>query len=184
MTAISGATLRAGAPIWCSKQRKSSCAPRSTGRVRPGSTRPISTPTWRRRCSPSYSTCTSGSGATTGSSRSCRRIRFAPDPESYAQTVAGLERDGLPVVDHIRGTLPVAAEAVEPGYRKLIEELPLGVTHFALHCTAPGDVRAITPQHDLCSIYPWPSCFCRESASTTSPLGDCDAPHCTGTVAE
>jgi predicted glycoside hydrolase/deacetylase ChbG (UPF0249 family) len=76
-----------------------------------------------------------------------RRIRFAPDPQSYNETVGTLERDGSPVVDHIRGTLPVAAEAVEPGYRKLIEELPLGVTHFALHCTAPGDVEAITPQH-------------------------------------
>jgi hypothetical protein len=76
-----------------------------------------------------------------------RRIRFAPDPQAYGETVARLERDGLPVIDHIRGTLPVAAEAVEPGYRKLIQELPLGVTHFALHCTAPGDVEAITPQH-------------------------------------
>jgi hypothetical protein len=76
-----------------------------------------------------------------------RRIHFAPDPKGYAATVAALERDGLPVIDHIRGTLPVAAEAVEPGYHKLIEELPLGVTHFALHCTAPGDVEAITPQH-------------------------------------
>jgi hypothetical protein len=43
--------------------------------------------------------------------------------------------------------LPVAAEAVEPGYRKLVEELSAGVTHFALHCTAPGAVEAITPQH-------------------------------------
>jgi hypothetical protein len=66
-----------------------------------------------------------------------RKIRFAPDPQSYDATVAGLERAGLPVVDHIRGTLPVAAEAVEPGYRKLVEELPASVTHFALHCTAP-----------------------------------------------
>lgn len=76
-----------------------------------------------------------------------REIRFAPDPRSYEATVARLERDGLPVVDHIRGTLPVAAEAVEPGYRRVIEELPSGVTHFALHCTAPGDVEAITPRH-------------------------------------
>jgi predicted glycoside hydrolase/deacetylase ChbG (UPF0249 family) len=76
-----------------------------------------------------------------------RIIRFAPDPPSYDATVAALERAGLPVVDHIRGTLPVAAEAVEPGYRKLVEELPKGVTHFALHCTAPGDVETITPQH-------------------------------------
>ena len=42
-----------------------------------------------------------------------RRISFAPDPESYSAIVAGLERDGLPIIDHIRGTLPVAAEAVE-----------------------------------------------------------------------
>ena len=76
-----------------------------------------------------------------------RKIRFAPDPQSYEATVAALERAGLPVVDEIRGTLPVAAEAVAPGYRKLVEELPAGVTHFALHCTAPGDVEAITPQH-------------------------------------
>jgi predicted glycoside hydrolase/deacetylase ChbG (UPF0249 family) len=76
-----------------------------------------------------------------------RTIRFAPDPRSYKTTVAGLEGDGLPVVDNIRGTLPVAAEAVAPGYRKIIEELLPGVTHFALHCSAPGDVEAITPQH-------------------------------------
>ena len=76
-----------------------------------------------------------------------RKIRFAPDPNSYEATVAGLDRGGLPVVDQIRGTLPVPAEEVEPGYRKLIEELPPGITHFALHCTAPGDIEAITPQH-------------------------------------
>jgi chitin disaccharide deacetylase len=53
----------------------------------------------------------------------------------------------LPVVDSIRGTLPVVAEAVKPGYRKRVQELPAGVTHFALHCTAPGDIEAITPQY-------------------------------------
>jgi hypothetical protein len=26
-------------------------------------------------------------------------------------------------------------------------DLPLIRTHFALHCTAPGDIEAITPQH-------------------------------------
>ena len=72
---------------------------------------------------------------------------MAPDPESYDAAVARLERDGLPVIDHIRGTIPVAAEAVGRGYRKLIEGFPLGVTHFALHCTAPGEIETITPQH-------------------------------------
>jgi chitin disaccharide deacetylase len=76
-----------------------------------------------------------------------RKIRFAPDAASYDATVAMLDSAGLPVVDFIRGTLPAAAEAVEPGYRRLIEELPAGVTHFALHCTAPGDIEAISPQH-------------------------------------
>jgi hypothetical protein len=76
-----------------------------------------------------------------------RKIRFAPDRQSYNAAVAALERAGLPVVDYIRGTLPVAAEAGELGYRKLVEELPASVTHFALHCTAPGDIEAITPQH-------------------------------------
>ncbi len=38
-------------------------------------------------------------------------------------------------------------EVVEPGYRKVIEELPAGVTHFTLYCTVSGDVEAITPQH-------------------------------------
>jgi len=76
-----------------------------------------------------------------------RKIRFAPEPQSYGATVAGLDRAELPVVDYIRATLPVAADAVESGHRKLVEELPAGVTHFALHCTAPGDIEAITPQH-------------------------------------
>ena len=64
-----------------------------------------------------------------------RTIRFAPEPQSYAAAVARLERAGRPVIDNIRGTLPVAAEAVEAGYRKIVEELPAGVTHFALHCS-------------------------------------------------
>ena len=76
-----------------------------------------------------------------------RRCRFAPDPPTYDAVVAALDRDGFPVVDDIRGTLPVAAEAVEPGYRKLVEEVAPGVTHFALHSTTPGEIEAISPQH-------------------------------------
>jgi predicted glycoside hydrolase/deacetylase ChbG (UPF0249 family) len=76
-----------------------------------------------------------------------RIIRFAPDGESYAATVAKLDADGRPVIDYIRGTLPVAAEAVEPGYREVMQNLPSGVTHFALHCTGPGEIEAISPQH-------------------------------------
>lgn len=76
-----------------------------------------------------------------------RRIGFAPDAKSYDAAVAGLDREGLPVIDQIRATLPVAPEAVAPGYRKVIEELPAGITHFALHCTTSGEIEAISPQH-------------------------------------
>ena len=40
----------------------------------------------------------------------------------------GPDFDGQPGL-----TLAVATEAVEPGYRKLVEELPAGITYFALH---------------------------------------------------
>ena len=87
-----------------------------------------------------------------------RKIRFAPELAGYDATVAGLDRAGLAVVDGIRGTLPVAAEAVEPGYRKLVDELPAGVTHFALHCAAPGDRRGdyaatrVVAHQRICSL--------------------------------
>jgi hypothetical protein len=104
-------------------------------------------PIWRQLCCPSCSTATSGLGTTTVSPGPAPLDSLRARSASYDATVAALERAGLPVVDHIRGTLPVTTEAVEPGYRTLVEELPAGVTHFALHCTAPGDVEGITPQH-------------------------------------
>lgn len=76
-----------------------------------------------------------------------RRIRFAPDPAAYEAAVAALEAEGLPLPDGIRGTLAVPAEEAEPGYRRMVETLPPGVTHLALHCTAPGEIERISPQH-------------------------------------
>jgi len=76
-----------------------------------------------------------------------RRLPFAPDPARYAQTITSLEARGLPVVDEIRGTLPVAEAAVRTSYERLIRDLPSGVTHLALHCTAPGEIGAISPRH-------------------------------------
>src|SRR5580693_861903 len=117
----------------------SGCATRrSSGRGRPGSDPRIAMPIWRQLCCPSCSTATSGLGTTTVSPGPAPLDSLRARSASYDATVAALERAGLPVVDHIRGTLPVTTEAVEPGYRTLVEELPAGVTHFALHCTAPG----------------------------------------------
>lgn len=76
-----------------------------------------------------------------------RRIGFAPDPDRYQAAVTALEAEGLPLPDAIRGTLAVSAEETEAGYRRMIQTLPEGVTHLALHCTAPGEIEAITPQH-------------------------------------
>jgi hypothetical protein len=61
--------------------------------------------------------------------------------------LAELDRAGLPVIEHFRGTLPVAADEVRPRYREVILNLPAGVTHFALHATMPGEIEAIAPDH-------------------------------------
>jgi hypothetical protein len=76
-----------------------------------------------------------------------RHLSFAPDPVRYAETVASLERRGLPVVDGIRGTLPVTEPELGMRFERLVRTLPSGVTHFALHCTAPGEIEAISAQH-------------------------------------
>jgi predicted glycoside hydrolase/deacetylase ChbG (UPF0249 family) len=76
-----------------------------------------------------------------------RAIRWAPESASYTAAVAALDEAGLPVIDHFRGTLPVAAEETRPRYRETILGLPAGVTHFALHATAPGEIEMIAPGH-------------------------------------
>ena len=76
-----------------------------------------------------------------------RAITFAPDPDRYRETVARLDAAGLPVPDYIRGTLPVPAEQLAPGWRAVVDGLAPGVTHVALHCAAPGEIEAIAPGH-------------------------------------
>ena len=76
-----------------------------------------------------------------------RSIRFAPDPEAYAQAVAALHAAGVALPDHFRGTLPVAASDAPRAYEEMIESLPDGITHIALHCTAPGEIEDIAPTH-------------------------------------
>lgn len=76
-----------------------------------------------------------------------KRIHFAPDQRAYDQAVAGLEAGGFPLPDEFRGTLAVPADQAEPAYRALIAKLPKGVTHMALHCSVPGDIETIAPQH-------------------------------------
>jgi len=76
-----------------------------------------------------------------------RSISWAPEPQSYQATMARLDAAGAPVFDHCRGTLPVEPDELEDGWRGVIENLPPGVTHLALHCTVPGDFEAMAPAH-------------------------------------
>jgi hypothetical protein len=76
-----------------------------------------------------------------------RGIRWAPAPDSYAAALARLDAAGLPVIDHFRGTLPVDAGETQQRYRDTFEALPFGITHFALHATAPGEIETIAPDH-------------------------------------
>jgi len=76
-----------------------------------------------------------------------RSIGWAPDPASYQAAVAALDGAGAPVFDHCRGTLAVSRERLEEGWRTLVADLPPGVTHLALHCTAPGEFESMAPAH-------------------------------------
>ncbi len=75
-----------------------------------------------------------------------RSITWAPEPEAYRATVAALDAAGRPVVDHCRGTLAVAADALAPGWAAVVRDLPPGVTHLALHATTPGEA-GLPPDH-------------------------------------
>jgi predicted glycoside hydrolase/deacetylase ChbG (UPF0249 family) len=66
-------------------------------------------------------------------------------PGLHASRVASLESRGVPVFDHFRMTPEAYEPDVETTYRRMIETLPEGVTFFALHCNAPGDIETIVP---------------------------------------
>ncbi len=76
-----------------------------------------------------------------------RSITWPPDLAAYRATVASLDAAGRPVVDHCRGTLPLDGDALAAGWQRMVSELPSGVTHVALHATAPGEFEAIAPEH-------------------------------------
>lgn len=76
-----------------------------------------------------------------------RSITWAPDPAAYKAALAGLEVQGALLLDHCRGTLPVERSELPLRWQETIQELPAGVTHVALHCTAPGDFEGMSPVH-------------------------------------
>ena len=66
-------------------------------------------------------------------------------PGLHERHVERLESLGLPVFDHFRMTPEAYSPDVETTYRRIIETVPPGITFFALHCNAPGDIEAIVP---------------------------------------
>ncbi len=76
-----------------------------------------------------------------------RSITWAPDPDVYGEALAALDGSGAPVVDHCRGTLAVPPDDLGPGWAATVAALPTGLTHLALHCTAPGEFAAMAPAH-------------------------------------
>jgi hypothetical protein len=79
-----------------------------------------------------------------------RSISWAPEPDGYRRAIAELDRVGLPVVDHCRGTIPVDPDVLPDRWRMLVHDLPPGLTHFALHCTTPSDAFVtLTPNHAI-----------------------------------
>jgi hypothetical protein len=67
------------------------------------------------------------------------------DPMPYRSALAAFEQRDLPIIDQFRMTPGVPSEAAEQAYRAMIADLPPGVTFFALHCNAPGDIETIVP---------------------------------------
>ncbi len=76
-----------------------------------------------------------------------RSITWAPDLQAYRATMDALDAAAGPVVDHCRGTLAVGADELADRWAELLHDLPPGLTHLALHCTAPGDFSAMSPLH-------------------------------------
>ncbi len=76
-----------------------------------------------------------------------RNIRFAPDQEAYDRVLATLTGRDLPLPDEFRGTLPVSGSETRDAYRQMMQSLPVGITHLALHSATPGDIEAIAPAH-------------------------------------
>jgi hypothetical protein len=66
-------------------------------------------------------------------------------PGLHERALDALESRGLPLFDHFRMTPEGYDPDVETTYRRMIETLSPGVTFFALHCNAPGDIETIVP---------------------------------------
>jgi predicted glycoside hydrolase/deacetylase ChbG (UPF0249 family) len=76
-----------------------------------------------------------------------RSITWPLGLETYRAAVSELDEARLPVIDQLLATLPVPAEELPARWRRLLEAMPAGITHVALHATKAGEVEVFAPQH-------------------------------------
>lgn len=76
-----------------------------------------------------------------------RSITWPPDLLAYRATIDRLETQGEKMVDHCWGTLAVQPGELADRWAEILHDLPEGLTHLALHCTAPGDFSTLSSQH-------------------------------------
>jgi len=65
--------------------------------------------------------------------------------EGYFRLLGEAENQGWPLVDHFRMSPWVPQEDTDRVYRKLISDLPPGLTMIALHPTRGGEIESIVP---------------------------------------
>jgi predicted glycoside hydrolase/deacetylase ChbG (UPF0249 family) len=75
----------------------------------------------------------------------------------HAHALAALQAAGLPAVDYIRispcyASAPPDAPSAEV-YEAVLRGLEPGITHFALHPNAPGDIEAIDLKHSRWRVF-------------------------------
>jgi predicted glycoside hydrolase/deacetylase ChbG (UPF0249 family) len=76
------------------------------------------------------------------------RVLKLDTPETLARWRGAIERldeDGVPLVDDFAMTPGVPAGESDAAYRRLVENLPDGLTFVALHPNTPGDIETIIP---------------------------------------
>jgi hypothetical protein len=67
------------------------------------------------------------------------------DLADHQAMIARLENLGMPIVDHFFISPGVPSAECAATYRKMIAEIPAGLTFISLHPNAPGDIEAINP---------------------------------------
>ena len=69
------------------------------------------------------------------------------DHPEHPDLIDRLEARGMPIFDWFMITPGTPSEVRDMVYRMLIEDLQPGLTYFALHPAAPGDIETIAPSH-------------------------------------